>query len=205
MLLNFKESQEILQRYDIPLLKTALANNHEELSEILKSIDFPIVMKVDSKEIAHKTEAGGVITDIENEEEASMAMEELLRIESEGVLIQKQTEGEEVIIGGKRDECFGPVVMVGLGGITVEIYKDIVFRLAPMEKQEALEMLEEIRGKKILEGFRGRPPINKDSLADILVKTSHLLKEEGSIQELDFNPVLSGEYSSLVCDVKLIL
>ncbi|MGM0482243.1 MAG: acetate--CoA ligase family protein [Patescibacteria group bacterium] len=205
MLLNFKESQEILQRYDIPLLKTTPVKNHEELSEVLKSINFPIVMKVDSKEIAHKTEVGGVVTDIKNEEEAFMAMEELMKIESGGVLVQEQTEGEEVIIGGKRDKCFGPVVMVGLGGITVEIYKDIVFRLAPMEKQEALEMLEEIKGKKILEGFRGRPPINKDSLADILVKTSHLLKEEDSIQELDFNPVLSGGYSSLVCDVKLIL
>ena len=204
MLLNFKESLNILERYDIPLVESFVVDNRESLLEALERVGFPAVMKIDSKEIVHKTDIGGVKLGIDSEEVAFSALEELLNINGSGVIVQKHTEGEEVIIGGKKDEVFGPIIMVGLGGVLVEIYKDIVFRLAPLDKSEAVDMIEDIKGKSILEGFRGRPVANKDLLAELLVKTSHLLEEEQQIKELDFNPVLVGE-SSLVCDVKLVV
>lgn len=204
MLLNFKESQKILSRYEIPMVDSLILENQEGLDAALNDLGFPVVMKIDSKETAHKTDIGGVKTGIENKEDAEKIFDDLFKIESGAVIVQKQTEGEEIIVGGKRDAVFGPVVMIGLGGILVEIYKDIVFKLAPLEKKGALEMIEEIKGKKILEGFRGRPVVNKESLAEVLVKTSSLLHEEPQIKELDFNPVLSGE-ASLVCDVKIII
>lgn len=204
MLLNFKESWEILNRYQIPLVESFSVTSKEELSSALEKLNFPVVMKIDSKEIVHKTDQGGVKLNITNKEEAEKNLEELLTICNEGVIVQKQIIGEEIIIGGKKDRSFGPVIMIGLGGVLVEIYKDIVFRLAPLDKEEALSMIEDIKGKKILEGFRGRPQVNKDSLAEVLVKTSRLLEKETQIKELDFNPVLARE-SSLVCDIKLIV
>lgn len=204
MLLNFTESQEILNRYQIPVVESFSVTNREELYLALEKLDFPLVMKIDSKEIVHKTDQGGVKLNITNKEDAERTLEELLTVCDEGVTVQKQIAGEEIIIGGKKDRSFGPVIMIGLGGVLVEIYKDIVFRLAPLEKEEALSMIEDIKGKKILEGFRGRPKVNKDSLAEVIVKTSHLLEKETQIKELDFNPVLARE-SSLVCDIKLIV
>lgn len=204
MLLNYKESLNILDRYDIPLVESFVVDSQESLLSALEKVGFPAVMKIDSKEIVHKSDKGGVKLGIDSENAALLALEELLSIDGSGVIVQKHTKGEEVIIGGKRDGVFGPIVMVGLGGILVEIYKDIVFRLAPLNRDEALGMIEEIKGKTILEGFRGRPVANKESLAELLVKTSSLLEEEKEVKELDFNPVLVGE-SSLVCDVKLMV
>jgi hypothetical protein len=204
MLLSFKESWEILNRYEIPLVESYVVKNKEDLSLMLEKLNFPVVMKIDSKEIVHKTDQGGVRLNITNEDEAFKNLDELLIICNEGVVVQEQTIGEEIIVGGKKDESFGPIIMIGLGGILVEIYKDIVFRLAPLNHTEASDMIEDIKGKKILEGFRGRPKVNKDSLAELIVKTSHLLEKESGIKELDFNPVLSAD-RSLVCDVKLIV
>lgn len=204
MLLNFKQSQETLEKYNIPLVKSFVIKNKKDLDSVLNELDLPIVMKIDSKEKAHKTEIGGVITGIKTKEEAEKAFDDLFKIEKSSILVQKQIEGEEIIIGGKRDEVFGPTVMIGLGGILVEIYKDTVFRLSPLNTETAMEMIEEIKGKKLLEGFRGRPVVNKEALAEILVRTSLLLQEESQIKEIDFNPVLAKD-TSLVCDVKLII
>ncbi len=204
MLLSFKESQEIIDRRGIPMVESYVVKNEEELSSALEKLPFPVVMKIDSQKIIHKTDKGGVRLGVSNKEEAVSNLKELLNICEGEVIVQRHTEGEEIIIGGKKDPVFGPVVMIGLGGIFVEVYKDIVFRLAPLNKEEALEMIEEIRGRKILEGFRGRPVVDKEALAEVLVKTSYLLKEETRIKELDFNPVLAGD-TSLVCDAKLII
>lgn len=205
MLLSFQESKELLDKYQIPLLKSAMAGNEEELQSVLDDFDFPVVMKLDAPDMVHKTDKGGVRLGIQDRKEATIALKELLNINENGqVVIQSQSEGQEIIIGGKRDDIFGPVIMIGLGGIFVEIYQDIVFRLAPINKEEAFLMLEDIKGKKILEGFRGHPAVNKEALAEILVRTSELLENEEQIKELDLNPVLVSDTSS-VCDVKLIV
>ncbi|MFP4617123.1 MAG: acetate--CoA ligase family protein [Candidatus Paceibacterota bacterium] len=205
MLLSFQESKELLDKYQIPLLKSAMAGNEEELQSVLDDFDFPVVMKLDAPDMVHKTDKGGVKLGIQDRKEATIALKELLNINESGqVVIQPQSEGQEIIIGGKRDDIFGPVIMIGLGGIFVEIYQDIVFRLAPIDKEEAFLMLEDIKGKKILEGFRGHPAVNKEALAEILVRTSELLENEEQIKELDLNPVLVSDTSS-VCDVKLIV
>lgn len=205
MLLSFQESKELLDKYQIPLLKSAMAGNEEELQSVLDDFDFPVVMKLDAPDMVHKTDKGGVRLGIQDRKEATIALKELLNINENGqVVIQSQSEGQEIIIGGKRDDIFGPVIMIGLGGIFVEIYQDIVFRLAPIDKEEAFLMLEDIKGKKILEGFRGHPAVNKEALAEILVRTSELLENEEQIKELDLNPVLVSDTSS-VCDVKLIV
>ncbi len=204
MLLNFSESLDILNKYEIPTVESYVVENDEGLFSAMEKIPFPFVMKIDSREIIHKTDKGGVVLGISSREEAVSRLRELLEICDGGVIVQKQTEGEEIIIGGKRDEVFGPVVMVGLGGIFVEIYKDIVFGLAPLNKKEALNMINSIKGKKILEGFRGRPSVNKEALAEVLERTSNLIQNEPQVKELDLNPVLVGE-NSLVCDVKILI
>lgn len=204
MLLDFKQSQDILKRYGIPIAESFVVENETELFEALKIIEFPLVMKTDSKEVVHKTDQGGVILNIKSKEKALKALEKLLEIGKDKVIVQRQVKGEEVIIGGKKDPIFGPVVMFGMGGVLVEVYKDIVFRLAPLEKNDALEMIEEIKAKKILEGYRGKEVVNKDELSDIIVKTSQIIFNEEEIEELDFNPVMVGR-ESVVCDVRIIV
>ncbi len=204
MLLSFKEGEEILKKYQIPLVRSFLVNKKEELPQIIEEIGFPLVMKIDSGEIFHRTEKGGVITGIKSEKEALEGLERLLSIEKvQGVIVQKEVSGVEIVIGGKRDSVFGPVVMVGLGGILVELLKETVFRLAPLEEAEALDMIEEMRGNEILDGFRGKERVERKDLANLLYKTSLLIKEEEDIKELDFNPVIAGK-EILVCDLKIV-
>lgn len=202
-LLPYLESQNILHQYDLNSVETRVVEKEEDLALALKELGWPVVMKTDHEELIHKTEAGGVKTNLQTEEEAQQAWQELHTLHPR-VVIQKQIRGEEIIIGGKRDEVFGPVLMVGLGGVLVEIYQDIAFRLAPVTKNEALAMIEEIKGKKLLEGFRGRRVIDKEELAAMIVKTGDLLVQEEQIQELDFNPVIAAE-QLLICDIKIIL
>jgi len=202
-LLPYTESRLLLEKYDLPIVATRVVENQQELEEALVELGFPLVMKIDSEEVVHKTEQGGVRVGIGDRQEAEEVFQELSELHPR-VLLQQQIEGEEIIIGGKRDEVFGPVVMAGLGGVLVEVYKDVAFRLAPPEKEQARQMLEELRGKKLLQGYRGRRPVNQDALAELIVKTGELLHQETRIQELDFNPVIAAE-ELLICDVKIMV
>ncbi len=205
MILGYKKREELLEKHGLKRPETFLVQSKKEAVEKGKSMGFPVVAKISSDKHLHRTELGGVIVDIKNEEELGEAFEKLSGIEDiEGIIIQKQIDGVELIVGAKKDPSFGPVVMLGTGGIMVEIFKDVSFRVAPFKVDKAKEMIEEIKGKKLLDGFRGGPEVDKEKLVDLLVKTSRLAFEE-EVRELDFNPVIANERDVYICDVKIVL
>src|SRR5512145_3186905 len=168
------EAKQILAAYDIPVTKEVLVKDKDHLEKGVKKIGFPMVMKGCSAEIAHKTEKGLIHVDIRTATEAKKAFREILAgmegFEG-GVLMQEMISGRrELVMGMTRDPQFGPCVMFGLGGIFTEILKDIAFRVAPLEKQDALDMTQEIKAHKILGAVRGMPAADLDLLCDILMK-----------------------------------
>ena len=205
MILNHKKRENLLSKYNLKRPKTFLVREKSEAVKKANIIGFPVVAKISSDTHLHRTELGGVVVDIQTEKELEEVFERLSKIEDvNGVIIQKQVEGVEFIVGAKRDDIFGPTVMLGTGGTMVELFEDICFRIAPIDQEEALKMIGEIKGRKLLDGFRGGPKIDKDKLADILVKASKLAFEE-DVKELDFNPVIGNEEGVYICDVKIVL
>ena len=208
------EAKNLLEQYGIPFPKRGLATTREEAIKIAKEIGFPLVMKILSPDIIHKTDVGGVILNIKDEEEVGKAWDEMMRnvrerapnARVEGVLLEEMINGGyEVIIGGMRDPVFGPVVMFGgLGGIYVELFEDVSFRLAPIDEVEAEEMLKETKGYKILSGYRGMPPGDIEKLKRLLVNVSRIMAEREEILELDLNPVRVFPDRVVVLDAKII-
>jgi acetyl-CoA synthetase (ADP-forming) len=199
MTLSEYESKDFLKSYGIPVTRELLVYSLEECIKATHAIGFPLVLKGCSPSLAHKTEKGLVRVDIRNEREAIIAYEEFTsRMKGEGeggVLVQEMIKGSrELVAGMTRDSQFGPCVMFGLGGILTEILKDIAFRVAPLEKQDALDMTQEIKAQKILGAVRGMPAANLDLLCEILVNVGRIGMENEVIQEIDINPlILSGD------------
>jgi acyl-CoA synthetase (NDP forming) len=163
-------------------------------------------MKAISPAVIHKTEKGAVKLGVKNFNEASAVWEELWKVpETQGILVQKMIKGREVIIGMKRDNTFGPTMLFGLGGILAEAIKDTTLRVAPLSTEEALKMMHEIKGVKILEGMRGEPAVNFDFLADIIVSLSRLAMEHPEIKEIDLNPVICSENSAAIADARVMV
>ena len=205
MILNHKKRENLLSKYNLKRPKTFLVREKSEAIKKANIIGFPVVAKISSDTHLHRTELGGVVVNIENQQELEDAFQELSEIDDiNGVIIQKQVGGVEFIVGSKRDQVFGSTIMLGTGGTMVELFEDVSFRVAPIQKEDAFEMIDEIKGKKLLDGFRGGPKIDKTELADILVKASQLAFEE-DVQELDFNPVIGNEDGVYICDVKIVL
>jgi len=177
----------------------------EPMPEI-PDLTYPLVAKVSSEKIPSKSDLRGVRTCLRDMGELKIAVEELSRIESaEGVLIEEMAPtGLEVIIGGVIDPQFGPVMMFGLGGVFVELYKDVSFGLAPLSKDDADWMIKEIKGHRLLEGYRGNPPVDKDALIEVLVGTSAIMAT-GLVAEIDFNPVTLYAKGAMVLDAKMNL
>jgi len=192
------ESKDFLKSYGIPVTREVLVHSLEECIKATHAIGFPLVLKGCSPSLAHKTEKGLVRVDIRNEQEAILAFNELTsRMEGKekDILVQEMIKGtRELVAGMTRDPQFGPCVMFGLGGIFTEILKDIAFRVAPLEKQDALDMTQEIKAHKILGAVRGMPAANMDLLCEILLKVGLIGMENEVIQEIDINPlILSGD------------
>ncbi len=196
-------SKLVLDAYGIPVTEEKLAVTGSEAVKAAEAIGCPVAMKIMSPDILHKTEAGGVELNIAGPEEAGQAFERIVEAARhykpealiEGVLVQEMLpKGLEVIIGVKHDPVFGPAVVFGLGGTFVEIFEDVATRVAPLSEKDAREMIDEIRGKALLQGFRGEKPKDIDALVDILMKVSRLAVElEGSYQEIDINPLVVFE------------
>jgi acetyl-CoA synthetase (ADP-forming) len=167
-------------------------------------IPYPLVAKVVSSKIVSKTEVRGVRTDIRDEGELKEAIEELIQIEyAEGVLIEEMApRGLEVIIGGIIDEQFGPVVMFGLGGIFVELFRDVAFALAPLRKDDASWLVRQLKGYKLFSGYRGMPPVDMDALIGLILSVSGLIST-GLIREIDLNPVILYHDGALILDAKI--
>jgi len=208
------EAYEVCKEFDIPYPPTRLASDLNEGIQAAKEIGFPVVMKVVSPDIVHKSDVGGVVVNIDSEEKFRIKYEELmsnLRSKApkaiiKGILVQKQMMGgTEVVIGGLRDKQFGPVVMFGLGGILVEVFKDVSFRLAPLNKEEAMRQIRETKAFKLLEGVRGQSPSDIDAVANLIVNAGELLVKIPEISEIDFNPVKAYENTCIVVDARIIL
>jgi len=197
-----EEGQEVLRAYGFPLPKSTLAKTENDAVKIAKKIGYPVVMKIVSPQIIHKSDAGGVKVNLTNDNEVKSAFEEIVsnakkynkKAEIKGVLIVEMIKGgKEMIIGSKLEPGMGPVIMLGMGGIYVEVLKDVTFKLAPVTDKEADDMISSIKMKKILEGVRGEKPSDKAKLSECIQKLSQLVTDFKEIKELDMNPVLVME------------
>ena len=207
-MLSEYESKQVLSAYGIPVTREALVNDLNGLKAAAGQIGYPLVLKGCSPEIAHKTEKGLIKVDIRNEAEAVSALEEIMGQMGRGpeILVQEMVKGQrELVIGLTRDPQFGPCVMFGLGGIFTEILKDISFRIAPLEKRDALEMMHDIKGHKILEAVRGMEAADLDALADILVKEGQIGMENEKVKEIDINPVILSGSKPVAVDALVVL
>lgn len=173
-------------------------------AETAARLDYPLVAKVSSRKIASKSEVNGVRTGVSDKETLQKVVNELMRIDgAEGVLVEEMApQGVEVIVGGVVDEQFGPVMMFGLGGVFVELFKDVSFGLAPLSHDEALRLLKEVKGYRLLEGYRGRPRVDVEGLAGIIITVSRLMAT-GLVEEVDLNPVALYPDGVLVLDAKM--
>jgi len=207
------EAKELLREYGIPVPDFKLIKSEEEITGLAKEINFPIVMKIVSPDIIHKTDAGGVKVGIKTEKEARIAYQEIIfeakkynkKAKISGVIAYTMVpQGTEIIIGMIKDPHFGPVIMFGLGGIFVEILKDISFRILPIEERDAEEMINEIKGSKILKGVRGEGPKDIKAIKNLLLKISQLALENPEISEIDLNPVFVFEKGLQVIDARMI-
>ena len=194
------EAYELLEAYGLPVPRYGLARSPEEAVEIASHIGFPVVLKVVSPDIIHKSDVGGVVVNVRSEEQVVEAytriVENVKRRAPEarvyGILVQQMVpEGVEVIVGATRDPVFGPVVMFGLGGIFVEVLKDVSFRVVPLTEEDADEMIKEVKGYAVLKGVRGQPPRDIAALKKIVLGVAKLMEELEEVRELDLNPVMS--------------
>jgi 4-hydroxybutyryl-CoA synthetase (ADP-forming) len=194
-----EEGYEVLKAYGFPVPKSVLAGSEEECVKAAKEIGFPVVMKIASPDIIHKSDAGGVKVNLANEQEVRNGYNSIVSSAKKykadanilGVLVQELVRGgRETIIGAKKDPKFGPLIMFGMGGIYVEVLKDVVFRLAPISEYEASDMIESIKTGKLLKGVRGEKPSDANALADCLLRLSQLVTDFPEISEFDMNPLL---------------
>lgn len=205
-LLSFSETKKIFLKYKLPILSAELFESEKEALISAKKIGFPVVLKIWSSNILHRTDIGGVKVGINNEKDFKQAFFNLQKIKNvEGIIVQKMGEGKQLFLGMKRDEQFGPVIAFGLGGIFVEVLKDVSFRVCPVSRSEAQKMIKEIKGFPILKGQRGQDGINIEALINLILKISKLSLEENQIKEIDFNPVIADAKKILLADFKIII
>jgi acyl-CoA synthetase (NDP forming) len=204
---------ELLKECQIPVLPIVKASSIEEVVEVSNSLGYPVVMKISSPDISHKSDVGGIILDIDSEEEVKNAYRNMMdtvkqkvpdaRID--GVMLQKMAEpGIEVIIGVKLDPQFGHVIMFGLGGIFVEIFKDVSFRVTPINSEMARDMILEIKGSPILMGARGRSAADINAIINVIIKLSEMLEKNPDIVELDINPLIVYEENAVAVDARML-
>jgi acyl-CoA synthetase (NDP forming) len=208
------EAKQILAEAGIPCTDTRLAATKDEAVAISEAIGYPVVLKISSVDITHKSDAGGVKVNLQDQSAVATAYDEIMAsctakhpdADIEGVAVQGMAKaGTEVIIGMTKDPSFGPVLMFGLGGIFVEVLKDVAFRIVPLEKRDASEMIGEIKGRKLLEGYRGQDPADIPFLEDMLLKLSELVDKTEGIAEIDMNPVFAYRQGAVVVDARIIL
>jgi acyl-CoA synthetase (NDP forming) len=208
------ESKEFLKAAGIDVIDTRLARSKEETVSISRKLGFPVVLKIASPDIVHKSDAGGVRLGLKSASEVSKAYAQILQAVKQnfpeakihGVAVQKMARpGVEVIIGMSKDAQFGPVLMFGLGGILVEVLKDVSFRIVPLSRRDAAEMLREIQGYPLLEGYRGGEAVDISYLEELLLKVSDFVEKTPEIMELDLNPIFAYSDGAIAVDARVIL
>jgi len=200
----------LLSKYKIGFPSTYLASSMHGAILVARKFGFPVAMKVVSPSVLHKSDRGGVMLDIKSAAEAEKAyhllMERYRGVKIGGVLVQKMAGGKdsvELIVGGKKDAQFGSLIMLGLGGIFVEVMKDVTFRVCPITESDATAMIHELKSYPILAGARGRKPINERALVSTLLKVSALLEKENP-KEFDINPLIADSSGCTAVDMRII-
>jgi len=208
------ESKKILKQAGIPVVETKLAKTQKEAVSLSQKMGFPVALKIASPDVIHKSDSGGVKLSVNSVAEVKKSYDEILKKVRKqypdavvhGVSVQKMFRpGTEVIIGTSKDPQFGPVIMFGLGGIFVELLKDVSFRVIPVERRDAQEMIKEIKGYPLLQGYRGKEPANLSALVEIILKISKLIEENPQIKELELNPVFAYQNKAVAVDARIIL
>ena len=208
------EAKQVLEEAGITCTDTRLARTRTEAVAASEEIGYPVVLKVSSVDISHKSDAGGVKVDLRGRSAVEEAFDEIMAscraacpdARIEGVSVQSMVgAGVEIIMGMYKDADFGPVVMFGLGGILVEVLEDVAFRIVPIERGDAAEMIHEIQGHKLLEGYRGQDPVDIPCLEDMLVKLSDFVNRTPRIEEIDINPVFAYKDGAVAVDARIVL
>jgi acyl-CoA synthetase (NDP forming) len=206
------EAKELCNTYGLPVGVWKIVKTAEEARAAGKEIGYPLVIKIVSPDVIHKSDVGGVLLNIKDGKEAAEAFKKIEGIRDrtgcrlEGALMERMApQGTETIIGAKRDSQFGPVILFGLGGIFVEVFKDVSFRVAPITKDDAMDMITELKAYPILKGIRGKGPLDTESLVDSLLKVSSMVMEVAEIKELDLNPTIVYDKGCRIVDARVIL
>lgn len=209
LVLTEYEAKKVLAEYGIPVTKEILVDDETSLVDAVRNIGFPVVIKGCDPEIVHKSEQNLIRTDIRYEKEAIAAFHDIqarMTGVSGSVLVQEMIMGKRELVAGLiRDRQFGPSVMFGIGGIFTEIFNDVVFRIAPIDKSDALGMMEEIRGKRILEAIRGLEPVDREQLSNLLIRIGQIGVENEMIQEIDINPIIISKGRGIAVDAMIVL
>jgi len=213
-LLTEIEAKELLKQAGINVVDTRLATSKEEAISIGEQLGFPLVLKIASPDVIHKSDTGGVKLNLKTASQAGKAYDDILRAVRQrqpeakihGVSVQKMARpGVEVIIGISQDTQFVPVLMFGLGGIFVEILKDVSFRIVPLTKRDAREMIREIKGYPLLEGYRGQEPVDVANLEEMIIKVSKFVEQTPEIEELDLNPIFAYSDGAIAVDARVVV
>lgn len=208
------EAKTICAEYGIPVTRFKLAKSEAEAAKFAEQIGYPIVLKIVSPDIIHKSDVGGVKVNLKDADEVRNAYGQILEnvrkhnaaAKIVGVSVQEMAPpSTEVIVGAIKDPQFGPSLMFGLGGIFVELLKDVTFRVAPITEQDAQEMITEVKAYPLLKGYRNVPPTDTDAIVKILLSTSKLVMDHQEIGELDLNPVIVYEKGAITVDARIIL
>jgi acetate---CoA ligase (ADP-forming) subunit beta len=208
------EAKRVCIGYGIPVGKFEVANTEAQAATYAAKIGFPVVLKIVSPDVIHKTDAGGVALNLKNKDEVKAAFRVIMQnvkkykpdAKIEGIIVQEMApQATEVIIGSVKDPQFGPTLMFGLGGIFVEVLKDVTFRVAPITEQEAAEMIVEVKAYPLLNGYRNTPPADVKALVNLLMSVSKLVMEHPEIKEMDLNPVMAYEKGAKIVDARIIL
>ncbi len=213
-LLTEIEAKELLKTAGVNVVDTKLAASKEEAIAISQQMGFPVALKIASPDVVHKTDAGGVQLGLTTAEQVAKGYDDIIKAIKEaypeaniqGVSVQQMARtGVEVIIGMSKDAQFGPVIMFGLGGILVEILKDVSFRIVPLTGRDAREMIKEIKGHPLLEGYRGQEPVDIANLEELILKVSDFVEQHPEIDEIDLNPVFAYSDGAVAVDARVIL
>ena len=208
------ESKQLVKQAGISVSDTRLAASREEAISISKQFGFPVVLKIASPEIVHKSDVGGVKIGLRTSKQVGKAYDDIIgairqkypQVMIQGVSVQKMARpGVEVIIGMSKDAQFGPTLMFGLGGILVEVLKDVSFRIVPLTKRDAREMIREIKGYPLLEGYRGQEPVDVSNLEELVVKVSDFVEQNPVVKELDLNPIFAYSNGAIAVDARIVL
>ncbi|UCD57671.1 MAG: acetate--CoA ligase family protein [Candidatus Hydrogenedentota bacterium] len=203
------QSKQVLSAYGIPVTREFLAKDSAEAADFAEKLGYPVVLKGCSPELTHKTERQLIALKLRDGKEVAEAFDAITKRAGEpldGILVQEMVPGSrELVAGLTRDEQFGPCAMLGLGGIFVEVLKQVTFRIAPLEERDAFEMMEELPGNKILDAFRGEPPVDRKALAQVLIAVGKIGLEHEAVKEIDVNPLIISGAKPVAVDALVVL